>query len=146
SGNRRQPTTGQGPRGLNGTLAVETGHSTAPTQLSRVIGFTGTQRVAMAQALRGTTGHRWLVHTQQGSSDTSGRCAHRGQFRTRVVGAHSGHSSGHRWSVRTTGTVQDTGGRCTQRGQFRTRVVVAHSRHSSGHRWSVHTQRRQFRT
>ncbi|CAI9564447.1 unnamed protein product, partial [Staurois parvus] len=56
SGNRRQPTTGQGPRGgLNGTLAVESGLSTAPTQLSRDIGFTGTQRVAMAQALRGTT-------------------------------------------------------------------------------------------
>ncbi|CAI9583828.1 unnamed protein product, partial [Staurois parvus] len=140
SGNRRQPTT----RGLNGTLAVETGHSTASTQLSRVIGFTGTQRVAMAQALRGTTGHGWSVHTQRGSSehgwsvhtagtvqDTSGRCTHRGQFQTRVVGAHSRHSSGHMWSVRTTGTVQDTGGRCTQRGQFRTRVVSAHNRNSS---------------
>ncbi|CAI9559015.1 unnamed protein product, partial [Staurois parvus] len=69
SSNRRQSTPGQGsratgdnlplgrgPRGLNGTLAVESGLSTAPTQLSRDIGFTGTQRVAMAQALRGTTG------------------------------------------------------------------------------------------
>ncbi|CAI9603179.1 unnamed protein product, partial [Staurois parvus] len=99
SGNRQQPTTGQGPRGLNGTLAVETGHSTAPTQLSRVIGFMGTQRVAMAQALRGTTGsytpgmpsgHGWSVHTQ-GSSE-------------------------HGWSVHTAGTVQDTGCGCTQPG------------------------------
>ncbi|CAI9541683.1 unnamed protein product [Staurois parvus] len=43
SGNRRQPTPRQGSRGLNRTLAVESGNSTAPTQLSRVIGFTGTQ-------------------------------------------------------------------------------------------------------
>ncbi|CAI9590695.1 unnamed protein product, partial [Staurois parvus] len=115
------------PRGLNGTLAVETDHSTAPTQLSRVTGFTGTQRVVMAQALRGTTGHGWSVHTQRVSSDMSGRCTHWGQFRTRVVSAHSRHSLGHRWSVRTTGTVQDTDGRCTQRGQFRTQVVSAHT-------------------
>ncbi|CAI9571220.1 unnamed protein product, partial [Staurois parvus] len=39
-----QPTPGQGSRGLNETLAVESGLSTAPTQLSRDIGFTGTQR------------------------------------------------------------------------------------------------------
>ncbi|CAI9570604.1 unnamed protein product, partial [Staurois parvus] len=154
SGNRRQPTTGQGPRGLNGTLAVETGHSTAPTQLSRVIGFTGTQQVAMAQALRGTTGsytpgmpsgHGWSVHTA-------------GWFGTRLVSAHNRNSSGHGWSVHTAGTIQDTGGRCTQRGQFRTQVVGAHSGDNSGHRWSVHTagtiqdtggrctQRGQFRT
>ncbi|CAI9543909.1 unnamed protein product, partial [Staurois parvus] len=160
SGNRQQPTTGQGPRGLNGTLAVEAGHSTAPTQLSRVIGFTGTQQVAMAQALRGTTGsytlgmpsgHGWSVHTQRGGSehgwsvhtsgtvqDTGGQCTQQEQFRTRVVSAHSGDSSGHGWSVRTTGTVQDTGGQCAQQEQFRTRVVSARNRNSSGHRWSVH--------
>ncbi|CAI9564306.1 unnamed protein product [Staurois parvus] len=72
----------------------------------------------MAQAIRGTTGsytpgmlsgHGWPVHTQQGGSehgwsvhttgtvqDTGGQCTQRGQFRTRVVGAHSGNSSGHR--------------------------------------------------
>ncbi|CAI9619859.1 unnamed protein product, partial [Staurois parvus] len=86
----------------------------------------------MAQALRGTTGsytpgmpsgHGWSVHTTGTVQDTGGRCTQRGQFRTRVVGAHSGDSSEHGWSVHTTGTVQDTGGRCTQRGQFRTRVV-----------------------
>ncbi|CAI9592987.1 unnamed protein product, partial [Staurois parvus] len=124
--------------GLNGTLAVEAGHSTAPTQLSRVIGFTGTQQVAMAQALRGTTGHGWSVHTQRDGSEhgwlvhTSGTV-----FRTWVVGAHNRNSSGHGWSVHTAGTVQDTGGQCTQQEQFRTRVVSAHSRNSSGHGWSV---------
>ncbi|CAI9544280.1 unnamed protein product, partial [Staurois parvus] len=92
SGNRQQPSTGQGPRGLNGTLVVEAGHSTAPTQLSRVTGLTGTQQVAMAQALRGTTGHGWSVHTQRGGSE-------------------------HGWSVHTSGTVQDTGGQCTQQEQ-----------------------------
>ncbi|CAI9592877.1 unnamed protein product, partial [Staurois parvus] len=150
SGNRRQSTPGQGSRGLNGTLAVESGLSTDPTQLSRDIGFMGTQRVAMAQALRGTTGHAWSVHTV-------------GQLGTRVVGAHSGDSSEHEWSVHTPGTVQNTsgrctpgtvqntsgrctpgtvqntGGQCTQQAQFRTQVVSAHNRDSSGHGWSVHT-------
>ncbi|CAI9589041.1 unnamed protein product [Staurois parvus] len=42
----------------------------------------------------------------------SGQCTQQAQFRTRVVSAHSRHSSGHRWSVRTTTeTVQDTHGK-----------------------------------
>ncbi|CAI9532144.1 unnamed protein product, partial [Staurois parvus] len=68
--------------------------------------------------------------------DTGGRCTQRGQFRTRVVGAHSGDSSEQGWSVHTAGTVQNTGGWCTQQAQFRTQVVSAHNRDSSGHRWS----------
>ncbi|CAI9536764.1 unnamed protein product, partial [Staurois parvus] len=146
SGNRRQPTTGQGPRGLNGTLAVETGHSTAPIQLSRVIGFTGTQRGSDGSSTQGH--HRTRVvsaHTAETVQDTSGRCIHRGQFRTRVVDAHSRHSSGHGWSVHIAGTVQNTGGRCAQQAQFRTQVVSAHNRDSSGHGGRC-TQQAQFRT
>ncbi|CAI9545803.1 unnamed protein product, partial [Staurois parvus] len=87
--------------------------STAPTQLSRDIGGD--------------------------VQNTGGRCTQRGQFRTRVAGAHSGDSSEHGWLVHTAGTVQNTGGRCTQWGQFRTRVVGAHSEDSSEHGWSVRT-------
>ncbi|CAI9586217.1 unnamed protein product, partial [Staurois parvus] len=68
SGNRRQPTTGQGPRATGGTLG-------------------------------------------RGLGDSTGRCTQRGQFRTRVVSAHSRGSSGHRSSVCTTGTVQNTHGK-----------------------------------
>ncbi|CAI9537018.1 unnamed protein product, partial [Staurois parvus] len=56
--------------------------------------------------------------------NTGGWCTQRGQFRTRVVGAHSRDSSEHGWSVRTAGTVQNTGGQCAQQGQFRTRVSL----------------------
>ncbi|CAI9550895.1 unnamed protein product, partial [Staurois parvus] len=71
--------------------------------------------------------HGWSVHTagtvqNHGRSvrtpgtiqNTGGLCTHQGQFRTRVVGAHSRDSS-------------NTGGRCAQQGQFRTWVVCAHT-------------------
>ncbi|CAI9588303.1 unnamed protein product, partial [Staurois parvus] len=41
------------------------------------------------------------------------QCTQQGQFKTRVVCAHSRDSSKHGWSVHTAGTVQNTGGRCT---------------------------------
>ncbi|CAI9610893.1 unnamed protein product, partial [Staurois parvus] len=88
--------------------------STAPTQLSRDIGFTGTQGVVCAHN-RASSGHGWSVHIAGTVQNTGGRCAQQGQFRTRVVWAHNKDSSGH------------GGGRCTQQGQFRTRVVCAHT-------------------
>ncbi|CAI9539516.1 unnamed protein product, partial [Staurois parvus] len=101
----------------------------------------------------------WPAHTAGTAQNTGGRCTQQGQFRTRVVGAHSGDSSEHGWSgahrgdssehgwsgahsgdssehgwsVHTAGSVQNTGGRCTQRTQFRTQVVSAHNRDSSAH-------------
>ncbi|CAI9536310.1 unnamed protein product, partial [Staurois parvus] len=80
----------------------------------------------------------WSVRTAGTVQDTGGRCTQRGQFRTRVVGAHSGDSSGHGWSVHTAGTVQDTGGRCTQRGQFRT-LTVSSLQTLSGRRLQIGT-------
>ncbi|CAI9610765.1 unnamed protein product, partial [Staurois parvus] len=105
--------------------------STAPTQLSRDIGVTGTQQDSSCgvwpstapPSFLGTSGrdsskHRWSVRTAGTVQNTGGRCTQRGQFKTR-------------WTVHTVGTVQNTGGRCTHRGQFRTRVVGAHSGDSS---------------
>ncbi|CAI9566527.1 unnamed protein product, partial [Staurois parvus] len=107
SGNRWQPTTGQGPRATGGNLP-----------LGRGLGVSGTQRDSSCEV--------WPQHRSHPAGtvqNTGGRCTQR-------------ESSEHRWSVHTAGAVQNTGGRCTQRGQFRTRVGGAHSRHSSGHRWS----------
>ncbi|CAI9571496.1 unnamed protein product, partial [Staurois parvus] len=96
-----------------GTLAVESGLAQLPPSFP------------------GTSGDR--------SGHGGGRGAQQGQFRTRVVCAHSRDSSGHGWSVHTAGTVQDTGGQCAQQRQFRTQVVVsAHNRDSSGHRGGAH--------
>ncbi|CAI9618650.1 unnamed protein product, partial [Staurois parvus] len=106
-------------RGLNGTLAVESGLAQLPPSF---LGTLGTVQ------------------------NTGGRCTQQGQFRTRVVGAHSRDSSKHGWSVHTAGTVQNTGGLCAQQGQFRTRVVCAHNRDSSGHGGVQCTQQGQFRT
>ncbi|CAI9585626.1 unnamed protein product, partial [Staurois parvus] len=158
SGNRRQSTPGQGSRGLNGTLAVKSGLSTAPTQLLGTLGSRGLNGAVhnnpgglcaqQGQFLDtggrctqlGSSEHGWSVHTAGTVQDTSGRCTHRGQFRTRVVSAHSGDSSEHGWSVHTAGAVQDTGGQCTQQGQFRTQVVGAHKQGQfSGRGWSVRT-------
>ncbi|CAI9589570.1 unnamed protein product, partial [Staurois parvus] len=131
-GNRRQPTPGQGSRGLNGTLAVESGLSTAPTQLSRDIGFTGTHRAVHNPG--GLCAQQGQLRTQVVSAhrgavqNTSGRCTQQAQFRTQVVSAHNRDSSDNGWSVHTAGTVQDTGGQCAQQGQLRTQVVSAHNR------------------
>ncbi|CAI9598259.1 unnamed protein product, partial [Staurois parvus] len=140
SGNRRQPTTGQGPRATGGNLPLGRGlgQQAAIYPWAGVLGNRrqsttgqGTQRdsswapqVAILRACHQDTGGQC---THSGAvRNTGGRCTQQGQFRTQVV-------------VCTPGTVQDTGGRCTQRGQFRTRVVGAHNRDSSGHGWSVHT-------
>ncbi|CAI9578930.1 unnamed protein product [Staurois parvus] len=96
-----KPTTGQGPRGLNATLAGHWVHGDS----------TGSDGSS-------TQGHH---RTRVVRAHTAG------QFGTRVVGAHSGDSSEHGRSVHTARTVQDTGSQCAQQGQFRTRVVGAHS-------------------
>ncbi|CAI9542531.1 unnamed protein product, partial [Staurois parvus] len=85
----------------------------------------------------GDSGNRRATYPWAGVSGTQrdSSCG-RGQFRTRVVGAHSGDSSEHGvvgahsgdssehgWSVHTAGTVQNTGGQCKQRRQFRTRTL-----------------------
>ncbi|CAI9574356.1 unnamed protein product, partial [Staurois parvus] len=90
-----------GSRGLNGTLAVESGLAQQGQFRTRVVGAHN----------RDSSGHGWLVHTTGTVQVTGSRCARQGQFRTRVVSAHNRDSSGHRWSVRTTGTVQDTHGK-----------------------------------
>ncbi|CAI9617574.1 unnamed protein product, partial [Staurois parvus] len=104
------------------TLAVESGLSTAPTQLSRDIGLTGHRAHGTQWDLGcGVWPQHSLLGTIQG---TGGLCTQQGQFRKRVVCAHNRESSGHGWSVHTIGTVHDTGGLCAQQRQFRTWVVL----------------------
>ncbi|CAI9586218.1 unnamed protein product, partial [Staurois parvus] len=94
SGNRRQPTTGQGPRATG-----VSGNRRQPT--------TG-------QGPRATGGN---IPLGRGLGQQAATYHWAGALGTQRVGAHSGDSSEHGWSVHTAGAVQDTGRQCAQQGQ-----------------------------